>query len=308
MLKKRQLVMVTRQSPLALQQADWVKAQLEAHYPALAVTYLCITTEADRLLDKRVAEIGGKGLFVRELDDALLKGQADIAVHSMKDVPMALPDGLAIPTICQREDPRDVFISNVYNSLAVLPQGARVGTSSLRRQAQLRALRGDLMVSDLRGNVNTRLKQLDAQQFDAVILAAAGMKRMHLVDRVRDYFAIEALLPAAGQGALGIACRSDDAAMLEMIAPLNDIATFQAVSAERAVCRAMNAGCMLPLAAFATVDATGLTLHTKLVSADGRQCLTVTEQGAPTDGAEIGLRAADRLLHEGAAQILETFR
>lgn len=307
-MTKRRVVIATRESPLALRQTEWVKSQLQVAYPHLTVAFLGITTQADKMLEISLSAMGGKGVFVKELETAVLAGQADMAVHSMKDVPMDLPEGLVMPVICKREDPRDVFIANEYATFAELPRGASLGTSSLRRGAQLRALRSDLTIHNLRGNVNTRLQRLDERKFDAIILAAAGMKRMDFAKRIRAYFSTTELLPAAGQGALGIECRSDDHSIIDLIAPLNDLKTTQAVSAERALCRHMNGGCMVPLAAFAEIRHDTLTLHGLVASIDGRRILRVKEQGLPFQAEKIGIRAAEVLLQQGAEKILKEFR
>lgn len=307
-MTKRSIVIATRESPLALCQTEWVKSQLQGLYPHLAIEILGITTQADKMLDISLTTIGGKGLFVKELESALLERRADIAVHSMKDVPMELPEGLAIPVICEREDPRDVFISDDFASLCTLPSNAIVGTASLRRQSQLRALRADLHIENLRGNINTRLQRLKEKKYAAIILAAAGMKRMDFTKRIRAYFSTDILLPAAGQGALGIECRSDDQNIIDLIAPINHVKTNQAVSAERALCRHINGGCMVPLAAFAQIKGGALTLEGLVASMDGRQILRVKEQGSPLQAVQIGTRAAEVLLQQGAEKILKAFR
>jgi hydroxymethylbilane synthase len=251
------LVIATRESRLALWQAEHVKALLEqqGHH----VTLLGMTTRGDQILDRSLSKVGGKGLFVKELEVALEEGRADLAVHSLKDVPMELPDGFSLACVMAREDPRDAFVSNQYASLASLPIGAVVGTSSLRRMVLLRALRPDLRIEPLRGNLDTRLRKLDEGKFDAIVLAAAGLKRLGLSDRIRTAFETDEMLPAAGQGALGIEVRSDRQDVIAALASLSHLATWLTVAAERAVSRTMGGSCSMPLAAFATL--TGNQLH-----------------------------------------------
>lgn len=307
-MTKRHITIATRESPLALQQAEWVRAVLQQHYPHLSVELLGITTQADKMLEVTLTQIGGKGLFVKELEEALLDGRADIAVHSMKDVPMVLPPGLMIPVICEREEPRDAFVSNQYASLAVLPQNATVGTSSLRRQTQIKALRADIVTQPLRGNIQTRLKRLDQGDYAAIILAAAGLKRMQLTARIRAYFSPEELLPAAGQGALGIECREDNAAIQSLIAPLNHPTTAASVIAERAVCRQLNGGCQVPIAAFAEIHHDILTIRGLVANANGTRLLRATCRGNPADALCLGERVAEELLQQGAEKILKEFK
>ena len=277
------------------------------HHPHLSVELLGITTQADKRLDVVLTEIGGKGLFVKELEDALLDGRADIAVHSMKDVTMELPPGLILLVIGEREDPRDAFVSNEYSSLMQLPSGAGIGTSSLRRQTQLSALRNDVELRNLRGNINTRLQRLDNGDFDAIILAAAGLKRMDFGNRIRAYLSVEQSLPAAGQGALGIECRENDEATLALIAPLNHEITQICVEAERALCRRIGGGCKVPVAAFAQIHRGVLTLRGLVSNRDGTRMLRVHLDGEPKNAISIGTRAADELLQQGAAKILKEF-
>ena len=248
----------TRESRLALWQAEHVKALLEQH--GHQVTLLGMTTLGDQILDRALSKVGGKGLFVKELEVALEQGRADLAVHSLKDVPMALPDGFVLACVMEREDPRDAFVSNHHANLASLPHGAVVGTSSLRRMALVRALRPDLKIEPLRGNLDTRLRKLDEGLYDAIILAAAGLKRLGLLARIRDTFEPGAMLPAAGQGALGIEVRTDRQDVIDALAPLAHPTTWLAVAAERAVSRVMGGSCSMPLAAFATLNADLLTL------------------------------------------------
>src|SRR5579862_449484 len=239
------LTIATRESPLALWQANWVKTRLEHFHPTLKITLLGLTTSGDQL------QAGGKGLFVKELEEALLAGRADIAVHSVKDVPMDFPSGLCLPVFCEREDPRDAFISNHFTFLDELPTQAQVGTSSLRRQSQLYAIRPDIQVESLRGNVNTRLARLDRDEFSAIVLAVAGLKRLNLQDRICSYLSLEQSLPAAGQGVLGIECRTEDKVVQSLIAPLNHAETALCVQAERAMCQYLGGGCHVPIAAYA---------------------------------------------------------
>ena len=248
----------TRESRLALWQAEYVKALLEQH--GHQITLLGMTTLGDQILDRSLSKVGGKGLFVKELEVALEDGRADLAVHSLKDVPMTLPDGFVLACVMEREDPRDAFVSNHYANVARLPHGAVVGTSSLRRMALVRALRPDLQIEPLRGNLDTRLRKLDEGLYDAIVLAAAGLKRLGLVARIRDTFEPDVMLPAAGQGALGIEVRTDRQDVINALAPLAHHATWLTVAAERAVSRAMGGSCSMPLAAFATLNTDQLTL------------------------------------------------
>jgi len=300
-----QLVRIaTRKSALALWQAEYVKAQLQAFHPGLAVELVPMSTQGDKILDTPLAKIGGKGLFVKELETAMLEGRADIAVHSMKDVPVEFPEGLMLSTICQREDPRDAFVSHHYANLEALPQGAVVGTSSLRRQCQLKALRPDLTIRDLRGNVNTRLSKLDAGEFDAIILAAAGLIRLGFEERIRAFLPVEQSLPANGQGAVGIECRTDDSAIRALLAPLEHTPTRQAVLAERAMNRALQGGCQVPIGAFAVHEADQLWLRGLVGQLDGQQVLTAEVRGPAEDAEALGAALANQLLALGAGEIL----
>ena len=298
------LIIATRESPLALWQAEWVKNCLEKTHPELSVKLLGITTEADRQLNTSLIQIGGKGLFVKELEEALLDGRADIAVHSMKDVPMVLPEGLCIPVMCDREDPRDVLVANDYRTLAELPAQAKVGTSSLRRQSQLIALRHDLDLVNLRGNVNTRLEKLDRGEYSAIILAAAGLKRLGLENRIQAYLTIEQVLPAAGQGVLGIECREEDERIRALIAPLNHANTYTCVSAERALCLRLGGGCQAPVAAYAEIIEKQLKLRGLVARPDGSLLLHAEESGALNLAEELGTKTAEDLLRQGAGEIL----
>ncbi|MFO1391826.1 MAG: hydroxymethylbilane synthase [Agitococcus sp.] len=293
----------TRKSPLALWQAEHVKANLLKHHPHLQVELLTFTTQGDKILDVPLAKIGGKGLFVKELETAMLAGEADLAVHSMKDVPMECPEGLAITTICEREDPTDAFVSNKFNSLDDLPIGAIVGTSSLRRQCQLRALRPDLVINDLRGNVGTRLGRLDSNEYDAIILASAGLKRLGLESRIAQ--SLTQLLPAVGQGAVGIETRINDSALHQLLAPLHHQATALCVQAERAMNRRLQGGCQVPIAGYATLSDTTVTLNALVGSTDGKK--VIYQQGQTRDLLAVealGQQVASGLLAQGAAEIL----
>ena len=294
----------TRKSALALWQAEYVKARLEFFHPGLVVELVPMSTQGDKILDTPLAKIGGKGLFVKELETAMLEDRADIAVHSMKDVPVEFPEGLMLSTICEREDPRDAFVSNHFSSLDQLPQGAVVGTSSLRRQCQIKALRPDLQIRDLRGNVNTRLAKLDAGEFDAIILAAAGLIRLGFHARIAAYLPVSQSLPANGQGAVGIECRSDDAVVRALLAPLEHTATRQAVLAERAMNRALQGGCQVPIGAFAEIDGDKLYLRGLVGQLDGQQILQAEVRGAAADGEALGQQLAGMLLAQGAGAIL----
>lgn len=293
----------TRKSPLALWQAEYVKANLLQHHPQLSVELVTFTTQGDKILDTPLAKIGGKGLFVKELEQAMLAGDADIAVHSMKDVPMEYPEGLAITTICEREDPTDAFVSNRFSCLEDLPLGAIVGTSSLRRQCQLRALRPDLIINDLRGNVGTRLGRLDNGEYDAIILASAGLKRLGLEQRIAQ--SLTQLLPAVGQGAVGIEARSNDAELLALLAPLHHLPTAICVQAERAMNRRLQGGCQVPIAGFATLDNQQLSLKALVGSVDGQSVLQAHAQTTNFNGIEqFGESVAEDLLAQGADKIL----
>lgn len=306
-MTKRHLVIATRESPLALAQAETIKALLMKHHPHLSVELLGITTQADKMLEMMLTTIGGKGLFVKELEETLLDGRADIAVHSMKDVPMTLPPGLSLPVICKREEPRDVFVSNQFHSLLQLPIAASVGTSSLRRQTQIRALRPDLSLNFLRGNIQTRLNRLDKGDFDAIILAAAGLKRMHLTSRISDYLSLDELLPAAGQGALGIECRENDEQIKRIVTPLNDAITYECVKAERALCKEIGGGCQAPVAAYAEIHHGVLTLRGLVANPDGTRILRARLTGDPNHAESIGIRVAEELLQQGAEKLLKQF-
>lgn len=295
----------TRKSPLALWQAEFVRAQLQRHHADLRVELVTFTTRGDKILDTPLAKIGGKGLFVKELEIALLEGAADIAVHSMKDVPMEFPQGLELAIICEREDARDAFVSAQYAALTDLPQGARVGTSSLRRQCQLRELRPDLQILTLRGNVNTRLAKLDANEFDAIILATAGLVRLDLGARIRERIATPISLPAAGQGAVGIEIRSGDTRVRQLLQPLHHEATALCVRAERALNKRLQGGCQVPIAAFAQLQKDELALRGLVGAPDGTRVLRAEQRGASADPEALGIAVAEQLLQQGAGAILD---
>lgn len=298
------LRIATRKSPLALWQAEHVKSRLLALNPELNVELVTFTTQGDKILDTPLAKIGGKGLFVKELEVAMLAGDADIAVHSMKDVPMEFPEGLELGIILERENPRDAFVSNTYKSLEALPQGAVVGTSSLRRQCQLQRLRPDLVIRSLRGNVQTRLGKLDAGEYDAIILASAGLIRLQMESRIAQYLEPEVSLPAGGQGAVGIELRAGDEETLALLKPLQHDITAARVLAERAMNRRLEGGCQVPIACYAMEQDGELWLRGLVGSIDGQQMLT-TEYRAPLADAEaLGIKAAEDLLRQGADKIL----
>lgn len=300
------LKIATRQSPLALWQAEHIRARLNTLYPDLTVELVKFVTQGDKILDTPLAKIGGKGLFVKELEAALLDGRADLAVHSMKDVPMHLPEGLTLAVICEREDPLDAFVSNHYLHFDELPLGAKVGTSSLRRKCQILQLRPDLEIVDLRGNVGTRLSKLDDGLYDAIILASAGLKRLGLVDRIRDCLAPIMSLPAVGQGALGLECRSDDAELLKLIAPLQHEETSICVRAERAFNAYLEGGCQVPIAGYATLlNDDQLQIEGRVGSVDGQTLLKEQLVGEIANAEQLGEQLAQRLLAQGAGELLK---
>jgi len=299
------LRIATRKSQLALWQAEYVKTALEAIHADLKVELVKMTTQGDKILDTPLAKVGGKGLFVKELENGLLNGDADIAVHSMKDVPVELPEGLHLPVICPREDPRDAFVSNRYQTLEELPAGARLGTSSLRRQCQIAELRPELNIIDLRGNVNTRLQKLDDDQYDAIILAAAGLKRLGFEERITQFLAPDISLPAIGQGAVGIECRRDDEWVNSLIAPLNDKTTALRVQAERAMNLRLHGGCQVPIAGYAEISHGVILIRGLVGRTDGSEIIRGEIAGPPEDAAHLGLVLAEDLLARGADVILE---
>ncbi len=294
----------TRKSALALWQAEYVKAQLEHFHENIHVELVPMTTKGDIILDTPLAKVGGKGLFVKELEVAILEDRADIAVHSMKDVPVEFPQGLGLEVICPREDPRDAFVSNTISRFADLPQGAIVGTSSLRRQCQIKALRPDLQIRDLRGNVNTRLKKLDNGDYDAIILAAAGLIRLEMPERIQEFIEPEVMLPANGQGAVGIECRSDDHIIKALLAPLEDLPTRQRVLAERAMNRVLEGGCQVPIGSYAIIDGQQLHLRGLVGAVDGSHIIEHQLSGLVEQGEILGAQLAEILLAKGADKIL----
>ncbi|MGO3757204.1 hydroxymethylbilane synthase [Psychrobacter celer] len=326
------LNIATRQSPLALWQAEHIRDRLLALYPEMTINLLKIVTKGDKILDTPLAKIGGKGLFVKELEQALYNKDADIAVHSLKDVPMQLPEGLTLGVYCKRAAPTDAFVSNTYDSIDALPQGAIVGTSSLRRQCQIKAYRPDLQIKTLRGNVGTRLSKLDAGEYDAIILATSGLQRIELDERIRGELDIDACLPAVGQGALAIECREGDDAVLQLLAPLNDNKARIRLIAERALNRHLEGGCQVPIAAYAVLqmadeteddrakntengnndDGNILWLRGRVGQADGsellkaekRITLTGNQDEQETQANQLGIDVADMLLADGAGAIL----
>lgn len=313
------LNIATRKSPLAMWQAEHIKSRLESLYPELKVNLVTMVTKGDKILDTPLAKIGGKGLFVKELEQALYDGRADIAVHSLKDVPMELPEGLILGTYCKREAPTDAFVSNSYDKLEDLPQGAVVGTASLRRQCQIKAFRPDLQIKSLRGNVQTRLAKLDAGEYDAIILATSGLKRVELSERIKQEIDIDISLPAVGQGALAIECRADDEAVLALLKPLNDGQARIRLKAERALNRRLEGGCQVPIAAFAVIEKDSEQSHEKtlwlrgrvgsedgttLLKADKRIELTGDQAAREAQAEQLGVEVADELLSLGADNIL----
>lgn len=303
-MSKQLIRIATRQSPLALWQAEHVRQLLCAQHPDLEVALVPMVTKGDVILDTPLAKVGGKGLFVKELELALLEQRADIAVHSMKDVPVEFPDGLGLVCICERDDPHDALVSNHYDSLDALPQGAIVGTSSLRRQCQLRAARPDLHIKDLRGNVGTRLSKLDNGEYDAIILAAAGLRRLGLAARIRARLSVQQSLPAVGQGAIGIECRLDDARVRALLAPLNHADTATRVSAERAMNNRLQGGCQVPIGSYAELQGDELYLRALVGAPDGSQMLQADIRGPRHQSEQLGRALAEQLLDAGAGRIL----
>ncbi len=303
-MSQRIFRIATRRSQLALWQAEHVAERLTA--VGARVELLPLSTQGDRILDVPLAKIGGKGLFVKELETALLEGRADLAVHSIKDVPMDLPEGLGIAAILAREDPRDAFVSLHHRSFEALPVGARVGTSSLRRQCQLRALRPDLRLLDLRGNVNTRLAKLDAGEYDAIVLAAAGLRRLGMAERITEVLEPLQMLPAVGQGAIGVEIRDDDAELRGLLATMHDDSTARRVLAERALNRALNGGCQVPIAAHAILSGDTLELRALVGAIDGSRLLHAARRGAADSPEALGESVAAELLAAGAGEILHS--
>lgn len=300
------LRIATRTSPLAMWQAEHVASRLQALYPDLQVEMVGMVTRGDKILDSPLSKIGGKGLFVKELEVGMLEGTADIAVHSMKDVPMEFPEGLHLPVVLQREDPRDAFVSNRYQTLDELPEGAIVGTSSLRRQTQIRAKYPHLQIRDLRGNVNTRLAKLDNGDYDAIILAAAGLIRLNFQARITAYLSTEQSLPAIGQGAIGIECRQYDARIENLLAPLSHEATQLCVRAERAMNQRLNGGCQIPVAGFAEIQGNELRMRGLIGYPDGSQVFYCEQMGDLNHPEALGIAIAEDLLTQGGAAVLQT--
>ncbi|WP_336819544.1 hydroxymethylbilane synthase [Cedecea sp. MMO-103] len=298
------LRIATRQSPLALWQAHYVKQRLEAFHPQLTVELVPMVTRGDVLLDTPLAKVGGKGLFVKELELAMLDGRADIAVHSLKDVPVAFPEGLGLVTICERDDPRDAFVSNHYQTLDELPAGSIVGTSSLRRQCQIAEQRPDLVIRSLRGNLGTRLGKLDKGEYDAIILAVAGLNRLEMQDRIRYALPPEVSLPAVGQGVVGIECRLDDERTKALLAPLNHHETAVRVSAERAMNMRLEGGCQVPIGSYAELKDNELWLRALVGAPDGSIMVRGERRGKPEDAVAMGVSLAEELLNNGAREIL----
>lgn len=298
----------TRKSPLAMWQAEHVAALLAGLHPGLEIEIIGMTTKGDKILDAPLAKVGGKGLFVKELEQGMLEGIADIAVHSMKDVPVEFPEGLHLAVIMDREDPHDAFVSNRFEHLDALPEGACVGTSSLRRQCQLADRRPDLRIEPLRGNVNTRLAKLDAGEYEAIILAAAGLIRLGFGARIRATIAPEDSLPAIGQGAIGIECRHDDPRVNALIAPLHHRETAECVLAERAMNARLHGGCQVPIAGHAVIAGDRLILKGLVGTPDGTRILRAEADGPRADYAAIGMRVADALLAQGAGEILDALQ
>ena len=304
-MSKQILRIATRQSPLALWQAEEVSSRLKARHPELQIELVKMLTRGDKILDAPLAKVGGKGLFVKELEQGMLDGEADIAVHSMKDVPMEFPQGLHLPVILNREDPRDAFVSNNYATIDELPVNGRVGTSSLRRQLQLKERLPGVQLLDLRGNVNTRLRKLDDGEYDAIILASAGLIRLGFEDRIRSHVSTDMSLPAIGQGAIGIECRQNDEWVESLIAPLNDPDTHTRVTAERALNHGLNGGCQVPIAGFAELDGNELFLRGLVGRPDGSEVVRGEIRGPAENASQLGSTLAEELLERGARAILK---
>ena len=298
------LRIATRTSPLAMWQAEHVARRLQEIHPGLQIEMVGMVTRGDKILDSPLSKIGGKGLFVKELELGMLEGSADIAVHSMKDVPMEFPAGLHLPVIMQREDPRDAFVSNRYASLDELPEGAIVGTSSLRRQTQIRACYPHLQIRDLRGNVNTRLGKLDNDEYAAIILASAGLIRLQFQSRITAYLSTEQSLPAIGQGAIGIECRQHDPRIENLLAPLRHADTATCVLAERAMNQRLNGGCQIPVAGFAELQGAQLRMRGPIGFPAGSKVYTCELIGRAADPTALGVAVAENLLQQGGHSVL----
>lgn len=294
----------TRGSALAVTQSEWIKNRIESHCPDISVELVRIKTKGDKIIDSPLAKIGGKGLFVKEIEDALLRRDVDLAVHSIKDVPAELPDGLCLPVFPEREDPRDAFISRSYATLSDLPEGANIGTGSLRRSSQILNIRPDIRIMPLRGNVDTRLKRLESGDMDAVVLAAAGLNRLGLSKRITELLPPDTLLPAIGQGALGLEIRKDDNITLEILSFMNHRQTEQAVRAERALLKRLEGGCQVPIAGFAVIEDTGIILKGMVAELDGSKIIKDEIKGPEDRPEDLGIALADRILSKGADRIL----
>ena len=295
----------TRKSPLAMWQAEEVARQLKLNHPGLEVEFVKMTTKGDKILDAPLAKVGGKGLFVKELEQGMLNGDADIAVHSMKDVPMEFPEGLHLPIIMEREDPRDAFVSNNYATLNDLPENARIGTSSLRRQLQLKEAMPNAEMLDLRGNVNSRLQKLDNGDYDAIILASAGLIRLGFEDRIKSHIEPEQSLPAIGQGAVGIECRENDDRIMSLLAPLDHADTHTRLAAERAMNHRLNGGCQVPIAGYSVLEGEQIYLRGLVGRPDGSEVVRDEIRGPASQAAELGTELAEKLLAQGAEAILK---
>ena len=304
LLSPQKIVIASRESLLAMWQAKFIQKCLGELYPQTEISILGMTTRGDQILDQSLSKIGGKGLFIKELEQALEDGRADIAVHSMKDMPMNVPEGFKLAAITEREDPRDAFVSNQYTSLQELPEGSIVGTSSLRRESQLRAQFPHLKVQPLRGNVQTRLRKLDEGQYAAIILAAAGLKRLELSDRITALLDPEQSLPAVGQGALGIECRADRDDLVELLRPLHHMETAYCVEAERSMSRVLGGSCQVPLGAFAEIVDGMLQLRGFVAQPDGTRIVSDALNGKPETGIKMGQELAEKLIKQGADVIL----
>ena len=308
--KIKKISIGTRGSKLALWQAEWIKSELHKLHPWLDIELIKIKTTGDKILDVPLAKVGGKGLFVKEIEEALLSHRVDIAVHSMKDVPTDFPEGLNLPVVCRREDPRDAFLSQMQDTkfkikkFADIPRGAIVGTSSLRRSSQLLSLRPDVRIEQLRGNLDTRIRKLDEKRFDAIILALAGVKRLGLTHRVTEILPVHISLPAIGQGAIGIECRVNDGQMHSLLQPLNNVETFICVSAERSFLRRLEGGCQVPIAAYARIESSTLVMDGLVGSITGNRIIRGHIEGSPEDAEKLGYSLANDILSRGAKDIL----
>jgi len=303
---KDKLVLATRKSKLALAQSNWVKSCIQEVRPGVSVSLLEVTTKGDKILDVPLAKVGGKGLFVKEIEEAMLQGRADLAVHSLKDVPTEIPEGLEVSVFPRREDYRDAFISNKYEKIEDLPEGATIGTSSLRRMAQLRKVRPDLRIESLRGNLDTRLKKLDDGQFDAIILAAAGLNRLGLSARIASLIPVDVMLPAIGQGCLGIEFRTEDRETADILSSLHHDKTALCVNSERAFLERLQGGCQVPIGALANLsDDETLTLTGLVADEQGKRIIRQSLTGPASQGRELGMKLGDVILDAGGREILE---